>query len=127
MSIMLLTHACVRMPPTYTTEYQGRFIYSWEGGGFFLPCDSLARGLGRRFFAQLQGDSLHWPRGLAPDARREGAQTFVILRAPRGVNERGDTLAGPFGARVITARPVRAGDCSPPGTASTNAEAGALD
>lgn len=107
--------ACRTSQAHYVDRYRGDFVYSWEGGGFFIPCDAGPNqpraGLGRRFFNQLHADSIHWPAGVAPDRTREGAVTFLVLRTPLLVRTSGDTLEAPFGAQVDSVRARLPNDC----------------
>ena len=107
--------SCARAASPYVESYRGDFTYSWEGGGFFIPCEAGPNqphaALGRRFFADLHADSIHWPAGVAPDRTHEGAATFVMLRTPRLGRGGSDTVAGVFGAQVDSARPRTARDC----------------
>src|SRR5262245_487905 len=90
LALLVTAMTCAHGSPACVQTYRGVFMYSWEGGGFFVPCDGgpgqPRAALGRRFFAQLRADSIHWPAGLAPDRTREGAITFVVLRTPRLVS-----------------------------------------
>jgi hypothetical protein len=96
-------------------RYRGHFMYSWEGGGFFIPCNASPgereEGLGRTFFAYLRSDSIRWPRGVRPFRSHEGETTFVVLRVPRLVGPGGDTVHRPFSADVDSLRRPSATDC----------------
>ena len=98
-----------------TERYRGHFMYSWEGGGFFIPCNGSPgeheEGLGRTFFTYLHSDSIRWPRGVRPFRSHEGETTFVVLRVPQLVGPGHDTVHRPFSADVDSMRRPSATDC----------------
>lgn len=98
-----------------TDRYAGHFVYSWEGGGFFVPCGAgngpRGEGLAREFFFYLRADSIRWLAGRMPDRSHEGASTFVVLRVPRLVGASGDTLQQRFHAHADSMGLPSARDC----------------
>jgi hypothetical protein len=96
-------------------RYRGHFVYSWEGGGFFLPCGwtqtRRTEDVARVFFTYLRADSIRWLPGRRPFRSHEGETTFVILRVPRLVKSSSDTGHRWFSADVDSMRRPSAADC----------------
>lgn len=102
-------------------QFRGHFVHSWEGGGFFIPCNSgpgeRNDSLGRMFFRYLRADSIRWPRGAHPLSTHEGESTFVVLRVARFVPSARQPVRQRFSADVDSMRAPTPADC-PRGAAS---------
>src|SRR6476469_10058357 len=110
--VAVASHAAAQQA---SERYRGHFVYSWEGGGFFLPCgwdrNPRIEDLARVFFGHLRADSIRWPSGRKPFRSHEGETTFVVLRLPRPASSASDSAQWWLSADVDSMRRTSAADC----------------